>query len=92
MEVSLDGLVTRGNGMSNSIGFLYQGHILTCTPQEGNIIKHKNRLFLPAKIIGTISRYNTKTKKDDDPRPKIIFNNLLPITPPNQGELFTDIP
>ena len=34
-----DGLVTRGNENSNSIGFSYRDHILTCYPAEGSIVR-----------------------------------------------------
>jgi hypothetical protein len=32
--VELEGHITRGNESSNTIGFMYEGHILTCYPQK----------------------------------------------------------
>lgn len=76
--VELDGLVTRGNENANSIGFMYKEHILTCYPSKGSIVRFKLALFLNCKIAGTISRID-KFGGTNDPRPKIIFDNLVPL-------------
>lgn len=76
--VSLEGDVTRGNETTNSIGFRYQGHILSCEPEKGNIKRFKTALFEKARIHGTISRldlFGGFAAK----RPKIIFNQIESI-------------
>lgn len=73
--VQLEGYVTRGTETSNSIGFRYKDHILTCHPRDGNIKRFKKCLFLRSKIYGTISRAD-KFGGTKDPRPKIIFDDL----------------
>ena len=76
MSVELDGTVTRGNEMSNTIGFLYEQHILTCIPHMGNIVRFKKHLFLPCKISGVISRLDKKGSPTET-RPKIVFSDLM---------------
>lgn len=76
MDVQLDGIVTRGNENSNTIGFQYDGHILTCMPKKGSIVKHKPALFLEGTIIGTITRAN-KLGEPVELRPKIIFDHII---------------
>lgn len=76
--VELEGVVTRGNETSNSIGFQYQGHILACYPQAGSIVRFKSALFLKCRIRGVINR------ADDlggitNPRPKIFFESLIKL-------------
>lgn len=87
MSVELDGVVTRENGVSNSIGFRYNDHILQCHPGEGSVIRYKPHLFLPCKIIGVINRESDEGTFDE-PRPKIIFNDLVILNPSGQDELF----
>lgn len=77
-QVVLDGLVTRGNEKANSIGFLYREHILTCYPRQGNIVRFKQSLFLNCRIAGTITRIDG-LGGTNDPRPKIIFDDLIPL-------------
>jgi hypothetical protein len=55
--VELEGDITRGNENSNTLGFRYNDHILTCCPGHGSIVKYKETLFLRSKVIGSISRY-----------------------------------
>ena len=93
LAVELEGLVTRGNENSNTIGFEYDGHILTCHPDEGSIVRFKPELFLRCKIIGTITRADI-LGEPTELRPKIVFSNLVPLedepdTPAQQG-LFDD--
>ncbi|MHC4758832.1 MAG: hypothetical protein ACYTE8_09255 [Planctomycetota bacterium] len=78
VEVKLDGLVTRGNENANSIGFQYKGHILTCYPREGSIVRFKPGLFVKCEITGKVTRKN-KFGEPIEIRPKIIFNKLEPI-------------
>lgn len=56
MDVTLEGDVTRGNENSNTLGFKYRGHILTCHPVEGSIVRFKSALFRKGRIHGTITR------------------------------------
>ena len=49
-KVEIEGVVTRGNEMSNTIGFLFKNRILTCRPLRGSIVSHKKRLFLNCRI------------------------------------------
>jgi hypothetical protein len=93
MPIALEGLVTRGNENANSIGFQYEGHILTGYPKDGSIVRFKPELFIRCKIIGTISRTN-RLGEPMELRPKIIFTNLIPLenepTIPVQQGLFDD--
>jgi len=77
-NVVLQGEVTRGNEMSNTIGFRYQEHILTCYPQSGSIVQFKPSLFLKCRIHGSITRLDEKGYLNSK-RPKIIFNHIEPI-------------
>ena len=74
-SVQLEGEVTRGNERANSIGFGYQGHIITCLPKEGSIVRFKATLFLKCRIHGVISRSDDKGGFEAK-RPKIIFTNI----------------
>lgn len=86
LSVELEGWVTRGNGRSNTIGFLFQKHVLTCEPAEGNIVRFKKHLFLECKIIGTITRADAKGNPKEA-RPRIIFRDLITISDNEQTEL-----
>lgn len=89
-HIALEGLVTRGNENSNSIGFSYCEHILTCYPSKGSIVRFKSALFLECKITGTITR-SDKFGNMSDPRPKIIFDDLVPLeTEPDMKDLFEE--
>jgi hypothetical protein len=90
--VTLQGNVTRGNENTNSIGFRYSEHILTCYPAEGSIVEYKSTLFEEAQIHGTVSRsdeYGGQSAR----RPKIIFEKVeaLPPKKPALG-LYDDDP
>lgn len=78
LAVELEGLVTRGNENSNTIGFQYNGHILTCYPKDGSIVRFKPGLFLRCTIIGTITRAD-RLGRPTELRPKIVFSNLVPL-------------
>ncbi len=77
-NVVLEGEVTRGNEMSNTVGFSYQGHILTAIPESGSIVRFKGSLFLNCNIHGDISRLDDKGKLGAK-RPKIIFTHIEPL-------------
>jgi hypothetical protein len=85
-QVTLDGLVTKGNEKENSIGFEYQNHVLTCYPRTGSIVRFKPHLFLHCRIYGEINREDDHGGFDA-PRPKITFDNLT-ILNSEQPELF----
>lgn len=93
-EVELEGTITRGNEKRNTLGFEYQGHILTCRPVSGNIVTFKNKIisqdrdhfFLPVRIIGIVDRAdqngNFKEKK-----PQIIFSDIISLEQNNNQNL-----
>lgn len=78
MNVSLEGFVTRGNEVANSIGFRYLDHILTCYPASGSIVRYKSLLFTPCLIEGKISRLDDKNRPIAH-RPKLVFSSLTPL-------------
>ena len=73
--VELEGHVTRGNENSNTIGFLYKEHIVTCYPIQGNINKYKSLLFTNCIIKGYVDRLD-KEGEFNDKRPRIKFLDL----------------
>lgn len=79
--VELIGHVTRGNESSNTIGFLYQGHILTCYPSEGSIKLYKGILFTNAIIKGFVDRLDKKTGEYIEKRPRIKFVEVVSNEP-----------
>ncbi len=89
MYIELDGHVTRGNENSNTIGFQYSGHILTCYPDQGNICKDKTKLFTNCKIKGFVDRED-KNGELKEKRPRIRYVELLPLDNDlnNQSSLF----
>lgn len=54
--VELEGHLTRGNEKTNTLGFEYEYHILTCIPYEGNIKSEKQTLFSNCTIKGYVDR------------------------------------
>jgi hypothetical protein len=79
--VELQGRITRGNEKSNTIGFLYEGHILTCLPERGNIKNHKSKLFSDCLLKGYVDRLN-KDGIINEKRPKIIFIDAINLEKP----------
>lgn len=73
-----EGFVTRGNENANSVGFQYQGHILTCYPSDGSIVRFKSALFLRSRMRGVITRED-KFGQPTEKRPKIVFDSLIPL-------------
>lgn len=78
LPVELEGHLTRGNETSNSLGFRYLEHILTCYPAEGSMVRYKHVLFSHCKIIGHVSRTDDNGQLTAK-RPKIIFTEILPL-------------
>lgn len=94
--VELEGAITRGNEKSNTIGFEYMGHILTCKPKSGNIATYKNKIisqmkhhfFPPVKLIGVIDRTD-ENHLFTKPRPQVIFEDIIPLeTSREESSLF----
>lgn len=79
--VELAGHVTRGNESSNTIGLLYEGHILTCYPNEGSIKLYKGTLFTNAIIKGFVDRLDKKTGEFIEKRPRIKFVEVFSNEP-----------
>lgn len=75
--VELDGHITRGNESSNTIGFMYKNHILTCYPESGNIKDFKSTLFTNCIIKGYVDRLHKKTGEFIEKRPRIRFTEII---------------
>ncbi len=75
--VELEGHITRGNEKSNTIGFMYLGHILTSYPVNGNIKDYKNSLFTNCVIKGYVDRLDKKTGEFIEKRPRIRFLEIV---------------
>lgn len=74
--VELEGHITRGNEKSNTIGFLYEGHILTCYPNVGNIYQNKDKLFSNCILKGYVDRQNEEGEIIEK-RPRIKYIDLI---------------
>lgn len=79
--VELEGRITRGNEKSNTIGFLYQGHIVTCYPEKGNIKRHRSKLFSNCLIKGFVDRMD-KDGNINEKRPRIKFIDAIKLEQP----------
>lgn len=77
-SVALEGVLTRGNENTNSMGFRYREHILNCIPQEGSIVRYKHALFLKCRITGNISREDSYGKMSEK-KPSILFTHIEPL-------------
>lgn len=88
LDVVLDGHLTRGNENANSIGLLYNGHVLNCVPYTGNIRRYKYALFLHCRVKGTITRlHNHPTILER--KPTIIVDDIIPLEADDQYNLFS---
>ncbi len=85
-DVILEGEVTRGNEKTNTIGFSYQDHIITCIPEHGSIVYFKPTLFLKCRIHGVISRIDENGYRNSK-RPKIIFTYIEPLEEDDKAPL-----
>jgi hypothetical protein len=74
--VELEGYVTRGNENTNTIGFQYLGHILTCKPIKGRVKDYKTELFSNCIIKGYIDRTD-KFGNYIEKKPRINFTKLF---------------
>lgn len=85
--VKLEGKLIRGNEASNSVGLEYQGHVLNCHPEHGNVRQFKSALFLRCVVEGTVSRL-TKQRMVAEKRPTIIVSKVVPLEGDDQYHLF----
>lgn len=85
-QVKLEGRLIRGNEAANSIGLEYQGHVLNCIPEQGNIRRYKKALFLKCVVEGTITRL-TKQRMVAEKRPTIIVAKVIPLEEESQYDL-----
>ena len=95
--VTLTGMVTRANESAQSIGFLYQEHVITCKPENGkkladfkNVLISQNRkhLYVPLmKLTGVVER-RTPQGEDKD-RIRIFFSKLEPNDIPEDDDMET---
>lgn len=86
--VVLEGEVTRENKTSNSMGFMFDEHILTAYPDSGSIVRYKPLLFLKCRIFATVDRIDEKGRIGAK-RPKLYFSKIEPLESENSNsELF----
>ncbi len=74
--VELRGHLTRGNEKSNTLGFEYRGHIITCVPYEGSIKSEKQTLFTNCIIKGYVDRLS-KDGSFKEKRPRIRYMEIV---------------
>ena len=85
--VALEGESTRESKTSNSMGFKYQGHILTSHPESGSIVPYKSILFLKCRLYGTVDRRDEKGRIAAK-RPKLYFSHIEPLETEESDDLF----
>jgi hypothetical protein len=84
--VELEGVITRVTESTNTIGFDYQGHTLTCKPEEKRLASFKDKIIskkddhvLPKiKIVGRVDR-NAENGEFKEKRPQIIFSSIVTL-------------
>jgi hypothetical protein len=81
--VELDGHVSRANENTNTIGFVYKGHVLTCIPHQGNINIYKTQIFSNCVIKGYVDRIDAQGNIVEK-KPRIKFIDLVSAQPPKQ--------
>lgn len=91
-HVKLKGYVSRGNQITNTIGFKYSDHVITCEPSEALITDYINAHYKQCELTGTVVRTSkaevVNGKRD---RPKIIFDELVVIgNAPQQVSMFIE--
>lgn len=80
--VELQGHITRGNEKTNTIGFLFQSHIITSYPDTGNIKQYKSKLFSNCLLKGYVDRLD-KNEKINEKRPRIRIIDVVNLEKPN---------
>ncbi|MBT6069002.1 hypothetical protein HOG48_04565 [Candidatus Peregrinibacteria bacterium] len=96
--VELEGGITRGNERTNTLGFEYKDHVLTCKPSENNIATYKSRIisqeeghfFPPVRLKGVIDRKD-KNGEFKEKRPMIIFSDIIPLEKEGPNQSLFDI-
>lgn len=83
-HIELIGEATKGNEITNAMGFQYKGHILTCHPRTGSIVRYKNVLFGKCKITGVIDRLD-KFGNPKENKPRIIFTDIVSVDDSNNS-------
>lgn len=86
-DVELEGVITRGNQQTNSVGFQYQDHILNCMPEMGSIRRFKPAMFLHCKIRATVNRH-VASNVQLDRRPTLIILDIIAMESDDQRSLF----
>ena len=92
--VELDGTITKVNERANTLGFQYQGYILSIEPASGNVTEYKGQIlsderehiFRKARIYGRVSRVGKRGEFLK--KPKIIFTSLIPKNENKDDTLF----
>lgn len=85
--VELVGYVRRGNQRTNTIGFEYEGHILTCEPNKRLITGFINQHYKKCKISGVVQRTTqAEVANGKSDRPRIFFDDLIIIEEPRMIE------
>lgn len=89
MEVVLEGIVTRENQSTNSMGLQYHGHILNCIPETGSVKRFKSALFEQCRVYATINRH-VSSLISLDYRPTLLVHDVVSIehSIPVQSDLF----
>ncbi len=90
--VTLTGMVTRANETAQSIGFSYQGHVITCKPENGkrladfkNLLISQNHKYLYVPLMDLTGVVERKTPKGEDKdRIRIFFSKLEPNDVPDE--------
>lgn len=86
--VELEGHITRGNENSNTIGFAYENHILTCYPISGKIVEDRTYFFGDCIIRGYVNRMD-KNGVYIEKRPRIAYMDILPTDKKPNKDMFS---
>ena len=86
--VELAGHITRGNENSNTIGFAYNNHILTCYPISGKIVEDRTSFFGDCTIRGYVNRMD-KNGVYVEKRPRIAYMDILPFEKKTDHDMFS---
>ena len=76
--IELKGHITRGNENSNTIGFAYSNHILTCYPISGNIVEDRTYFFGDCILKGYVYRLD-KYGVFKEKKPRIAYMEIIKI-------------
>jgi len=75
--VELEGELTRGNGRTNTLGFAYKDHIITCTLRNGRVKEYKDALFGKVRVTGVVTRhYESKVSEEEKKKPKLVLSSV----------------